>query len=178
MHLSDLHTIVDRFTIAFVNAGIIFELTALLFKREGLKQFSWNCLRLGLAFAVISVASGFISEATVYISPEATALSNYHKLLGVLVTGMLAIAVALRTMFKERYENAVLGAGLRGAYLAVMVLTFFLSGMTGVMGTRMVYAFGVNVRPYERILISMPPPVNHPLDTVRNTITTPDSLPH
>src|SRR5579864_7564088 len=87
LHLSDLHTVIDRFAIAFVNVGIVFELTASIFKFEGMKQFGWNCLRLGFVFAILAVATGFLSEHLVYLSPEAAKLHNFHKMFGLLLIG-------------------------------------------------------------------------------------------
>jgi uncharacterized membrane protein len=166
MHLSDLHTVIDRFAIAFVNVGIIFELTASIFKLEAMKQFGWNCLRLGFVFAILAVATGFLSEHLVYLSPDAEKLHNFHKLFSLLLIGLLGVAIGIRMMFQTQFNDKTRGSVLRGSYLAIVVIAFFLSGMTGVLGTQMVYSLGVNVRPYERFLTTMPPPVR--TDTTRS----------
>jgi len=160
---ADLHTIVNHFTIALINIGIIFELTAAIFKNERMQRFSWNSLRLGLAFAILSLLTGFITSSNVLITSQVEPLNNYHKILSYVAVGILTFAVLLRTLKREQFEDRLSGAGLRGAYLALVAVVFFLTGVTGFLGTRMVYKYGVNVEPYERILESMPPPVTHPL---------------
>ena len=156
MHLKDLHTIVDHFTLALVNVGIIFEILALVFKNEGMKRFSWNALRLGVIFAFISVLTGLITESSVFISPTVEPLSNYHKVLSYAAVGILAAAVMLRLASRERFEDIANGATVRGAYLALVLVTFFLIGVAGFLGTRMVYTYGVNVQPYEEMITTLP----------------------
>jgi uncharacterized membrane protein len=153
MGLADLHTIVDHFTIALINLGIIFELTSAMFKNEGMKRFSWHALRLGLAFAVVSILTGFITESNVSIPPQVAQINSYHKILSYVAVSVLGFAVMLRTIKHQQFDDATRGAGLRGAYLALVVVVFFLTGITGFLGTRMVYTYGVNVQPVERMLL-------------------------
>lgn len=160
---ADLHTIVDHFTIALINLGIIFEITGVMIKNDGMKRFSWHCLRLGLAFSVVSILTGFLTASNVFISADVEPLNNYHKILSYVVVAVLALAVLLRSAKHAQYDDVVRGAGIRGAYLALVVIVFFLTGVTGFLGTHMVYNYGVNVKPYERILESLPPPVQHPI---------------
>jgi uncharacterized membrane protein len=165
MLASDFHTLFNHFTIALINVGIIFELVAFMFKNDGMKRYSWISIRLGFAFGLVSLATGFFSESSIAIKAEAVRVLSYHELLSIALMVVLGIAVLLRVLMQDRFDNTESGALLRGGYLVLIVATIFLTGVSGFLGMQMVYSYGVNVKPYERILEALPPTVTTPQPT-------------
>jgi uncharacterized membrane protein len=146
MLASDFHTLFNHFTIALINVGIIFELVAFMFKNDGMKRYSWISIRLGFAFGLVSLATGFFSESSIAIKAEAVRVLSYHELLSIALMVVLGIAVLLRVLMQDRFDNTESGALLRGGYLVLIVATIFLTGVSGFLGMQMVYSYGVNVK--------------------------------
>ena len=162
MLASDFHTLFNHFTIALINVGIIFELVAFMFKNDGMKRYSWISIRLGFAFGLVSLATGFFSESSIAVKAEAVRVLSYHELLSIALMVLLGIAVILRVLMQDTFDSTEGGAILRGSYLVLIVGAIFLTGISGFLGMQMVYSYGVNVKPYERILEALPPPVTTP----------------
>jgi uncharacterized membrane protein len=165
--ISDLHTLFNYFTVALANIGIVFEIIGRSSAKEHLKGYGWNSLRLALGFAVLSVITGFITESSSYFSKEAQFPSELHKILSIGAFLMLIVVVAFRMIFIKKLDNNETGAGIRGAYVTLQIVTLVLVISTSFIGIRLVKGYGVGVIPYEHIQQYMPPPVqqNIPLDT-------------
>lgn len=171
MRLADLHNIINHFSIALLNIGILFEFGGALFKNEGLRTFSWNALRLAAGFAVLSLISGFAAQQSVAaMTEEALEVVTYHKTFGYLVVALVAATVILRMMAKDAFDAEATQSAIRGAYYTLLILTFVTTSISTFLGMELTYSHGVNVRPYERILEALPPKVDPnapavPLDT-------------
>lgn len=161
--MSGLHNIVNDFTVALINLGILFELLGFVTKREGIRSFGWTALRLSIGFVALSIVTGLITEGGIQVMvDEAKPVSAYHKL-AAFITGLLLVAsVTLRSVTKDRINDQLRGAAIRGAYFTLLAVTFVLSSATSYLGMELTYSYGVNVKPYERILESLPPKVEQP----------------
>jgi len=156
MEVSDFHTIINHFTLGLVNAGILFDLIGAISKSEGMKRFGWSAIRLGFAFCIVSLLTGFLSEGSVQIPNEAQSITSYHKVLAFLSAGLLLLGILLRVGSKAKFEDVNKGAAIRGAYLALMALSLVITTVTGVLGSQLVRHFGVSVKPMEEIRNYLP----------------------
>lgn len=166
--ISDLHTLFNYFTVALANIGIVFEIAGRSSSKERLKDYGWNSLRLALAFAVLSVITGFITESSVFVTKEAQFAAELHKILSIGAFIMLIVVVLFRVIFIRKLESLDSGAGIRGAYVTLQVITLLITVGASFVGIRLVKGYGVGVQPYEEIQRYMPPPVqqpNIPVDT-------------
>lgn len=166
--ISDLHTLFNYFTVALANIGIVFELIGRSSQKEHLKGYGWNSLRLALGFAVLSVITGFITESSSFITKDAQFPAELHKILSIGSFIMLIVTVAFRMIFLKKLDDTEKGAGLRGAYMTLQIITLIIVVGTSFIGIRLVKGYGVGVVPYEHIQQYMPPPVqqpNIPVDT-------------
>lgn len=166
--ISDLHTLFNYFTVALANIGIVFELIGRSSQKELLKGYGWNSLRLALGFAVLSVITGFITESSSFITKDAQFPAELHEILSIGSFIMLIVTVAFRMIFLKKLDDTEKGAGLRGAYMTLQIITLIIVVGTSFIGIRLVKGYGVGVVPYEHIQQYMPPPVqqpNIPVDT-------------
>lgn len=161
--MSDLHHILNHFTIALINLGILFELLGFSIKRDGMRSFGWTALRLSVGFVALSIVTGLLTENGVHVMVEqAKPVNAYHKIAAFITALLLIASVAMRALTRERMSDQLRGAALRGAYFTLLIVTFVLSAATSYLGMELTYSYGVNVEPYERILESLPPKVEHP----------------
>lgn len=160
MPIEDLHSLLNHFTIGTLYIGIIFDLVGALSNAAGLRRFGWDALRIGIVCGVLSILTGFISKGKELIPPEAASLVSYHELLAIVSFLIIAVAVVIRYSAKEKFLDTARGAGVRGGYLALMVVGFILSSTSMVLGSHLVREQGIGVRPMERIREAMPPAVN------------------
>jgi uncharacterized membrane protein len=185
--MDGLHNIINHFTVALVNLGVIFELVGYAVNRPGMRNFAWTALRLSVGFAILSLVTGYVTEGTLHAMVEkAKPVNAYHKTVAFITVGLLAVTVILR-MSTGNKINEPQGAGLRGAYLTLLMITFVLMSATGYLGMELTYGYGVNVEPYERIIESLPQgtspeiaPTQPPMDSALlgnpNSTTIPDSI--
>jgi uncharacterized membrane protein len=160
--MSDLHNIVNHFTVALLNLGILFELLGYRSQSAGMKSFGWTALRLSLGFAVLSLLTGFVTEGAVNaMVEEAKPVSAYHKAAAFATVMLLAASVITRLSAKEKFADAFRGTAVRSIYFTLLIVTFFAGSITGYLGMELTYGYGVNVEPYERILEALPPKVQH-----------------
>lgn len=161
--MADLHNIVNHFTVALLNLGILFELLGYKSQSEGMKSFGWTALRMSLGFAVLSLLTGFVTEAAVHtMVEEAEPVSAYHKASAFATVALLAASVITRLSAKEKFADAIRGTAVRSIYFTLLIITFLAGSITGYLGMELTYGYGVNVKPYERILEALPPKVQHP----------------
>lgn len=157
--ISDLHTLFNYFTVALANIGVVFEIIGRSSQKGHLKDYGWNCLRLALGFAVLSVITGFVTGSSVYTTKDAIPIAELHKILSIGAFIMLVATVGFRVLFLKKLDDQEKGAGLRGAYLTLQIITLVIVIGTSFVGIRLVKGYGVGVVPYEQIQRYMPPPV-------------------
>jgi uncharacterized membrane protein len=158
--MSDLHNIVNHFTVALLNLGILFELLGYKSGSANMKSFGWIALRMSLGFAVLSILTGFVTENAIHtMVEEARPVSAYHKAAAFGTLVLLAASVLTRISAKDKFADAFRGASVRAVYFTLLVITFVAGSFTGFLGMELTYSFGVNVEPYERILEALPPKV-------------------
>ncbi|HYM20800.1 MAG TPA: DUF2231 domain-containing protein [Candidatus Kapabacteria bacterium] len=174
MSIGELHTVSNYFTVALVTLGIIFELTGRGKQNDGAMRYGWNSLRLGFLFALISLLTGFGAEASDHVTSEAVTSAMFHKTLGIVFSVAVLVLVIFRMSFAKKLTSAEGGAGLKGAYLTLQVITVFCLVITLFLGTRMVRTYGVGVVPVEKmnaIPVTPPPPPSSgstiPVDTTQ-----------
>lgn len=165
MRLADLHNIINHFTFALINLGVLFEVFGYAFKHEGLRRFSWDALRLGVGFAILSIVTGYLTQANLgVLAEEAVEVVTYHKTFSWIAVAIVAATVILRMATPDEFLAEVKVSAIRGAYFTLLVLSFLLTSISGWLGMELTYSHGVNVRPYERILEALPPRVTRPAD--------------
>jgi hypothetical protein len=64
-----------------------------------------------------------------------------------------------RLFFVKKMDIPDGGAGLRGGYVMLQLITITTILFSAIVGIRLVKGFGVGVEPYEKIETNMPPPV-------------------
>jgi uncharacterized membrane protein len=161
--MGDLHNVIDHFTVALLNLGILFELLGYRSKSEGMKSFGWIALRMSLGFAVLSILTGFVTESAVRaMVDEAKPVLAYHKAAGFATVVLLAASVITRLSAKEKFLDPLRGTAVRSVYFTLLVVTFVIGTITGYLGMELTYRYGVHVEPYERILEALPPKVTAP----------------
>lgn len=163
--MSDLHHIINHFTVALLNLGILFELLGYRSNSTNMKSFGWTALRMSLGFAVLSILTGFVTENAVRaMVEEARPVSAYHKAAAFGTVILLLASVLTRLSAKERFADALRGTAVRSVYFTLLVITFVAGSITGYLGMELTYGYGVNIKPYERILEALPPKVQQTPD--------------
>jgi uncharacterized membrane protein len=158
--MGDLHNIINHFTVALLNLGILFELLGYRSNSQGMKSFGWIALRMSLGFAALSILTGFVTEAGILaMVDEAKPVSAYHKAAAFGTFALLLASVLTRLSAKERFADALRGTAVRSVYFTLLIVTFVVGSITGYLGMELTYGYGVNVKPYERILQALPPKV-------------------
>ncbi len=158
--MSDLHNIINHFTVALLNLGILFELLGYRSGSPNMKSFGWIALRMSLGFAVLSILTGYVTENAIHtMVEEAKPVNAYHKAAAFGTVVLLAASVLTRISAKDKFTDALRGAAVRSVYFTLLIVTFVTSSITGYLGMELTYSYGVNVEPYERILEALPPKV-------------------
>jgi uncharacterized membrane protein len=162
MSIGELHTIANYFTVALVTLGIVFELTGRSKQNDGAMRYGWNSLRLGFLFALVSLLTGFGAEAADKIASDAVTSAMFHKTLGVVFSVAALVVVIVRVSFAKKITAPEGGAGLKGAYLTLQIITVVCLVITLFLGTRMVRTYGVGVEPVEKMNTPLPTPPPQP----------------
>ena len=115
----------------------------------------WGALRIGLGCWLLSILTGYASQAKVYLDPSVQQLLNYHQATGLIAFATLGIAILLRLLSRAKFHEQD-GASLRGAYYAVLSVSLLLVVTSVYIGTQLVYSHGVSVKPYQELLQSTP----------------------
>ncbi|HET6513070.1 MAG TPA: DUF2231 domain-containing protein [Candidatus Kapabacteria bacterium] len=156
--MGDLHNIINHFTVALLNLGILFELLGYRSSSENMRTFGWTALRMSLGFAILSLITGYITEGSLHaMVEEAKPVNAYHKAAAFGTLALLAASVITRMSAKEKFFDVFRGASIRAVYFTLLAITFVLGSITGYLGMELTYSYGVNVEPYERIIESLPP---------------------
>jgi uncharacterized membrane protein len=167
MGIGQLHTITNYFSVALVTLGIVFELVGRRNANEGAIKYGWNSLRLGLLFVILSLLTGLATEGADHIASDAALSEMFHKTVSIGFGVFVLLVVLFRAAFSKQLSSTEGGAGLRGAYLTLQVVSIALLLVTLVLGTRLVRTFGVGVAPVEKMnqLPSTPPPSGSTIPT-------------
>ena len=160
MRVTDLHVLFDHFAVAFVISGIILEFIRM--SRQGDGTFGWDALRTGTVIMVLSILAGFVAEEKSVMDSATHPLASYHKVIGIIAAAVLIGGILLRTSSRDSFSSPR-GAGVRGAYVTLLSLALILTSVTVYLGMSLVYEHGVNVRPYEKLIQSLPPTEQTPV---------------
>jgi uncharacterized membrane protein len=157
--LGSLHTLLNFFSVALVTMGMIYEIIG---RRSTTRQFlihaGWMTLIIGACFTALSVITGFVVESSAYIPKDAALLAVFHKFISIATFVFIIIVIGFRLLFLAKLDNTEHGAGIRGAYLTLQVITICLTLTASVIGTQLVHRYGVGVEPIETLNRYMPPP--------------------
>lgn len=159
MHLGDLHTLFNYFSVALIVTGIIYELLGRMRARATMTEFGWNALLIGVGCTVLSVVTGFLAESSAFISEKASTVAMLHRFASLGAFFFVVLLVCYRLLFVKKMDVPETGAGLRGGYVVLQMITVIAMLFAAIIGIRLVKGFGVGVEPYEQIQTYMPPPV-------------------
>jgi uncharacterized membrane protein len=154
MNLTVLHPYVDHFSIALVLIGILAQFRAKLNTPQPTDSIGWGALLVGLACWLISILTGYAAQAKALLDPSIQQLLNYHQVLSLVSFATLGAAILLRVLARSRFHEPTEGAALRGAYFAILSVTLMLVMGTVYLGTQLVYAHGLGVKPYQELMLS------------------------
>lgn len=159
MHLGDLHTLFNYFAVALVVTGIVYEMLGRMKARPNMIEFGWNALLIGVGCTVLSIVTGFLAESTSFISEKAKVIAILHRFTSLGAFVFIVLLIVYRMLFVKKMDVPETGAGLRGGYVVLQMVTIGMMLFATIVGIRLVKGFGVGVEPYEQIQTNMPPPV-------------------
>ncbi|AAC06957.1 DUF2231 domain-containing protein [Aquifex aeolicus] len=140
-----LHPPIVHFTIALTITGIIFEVLWFTFKRDIFNAGALLNLGFAVIFAWLAFFTGHLDEEKAEKLIENTPAYNileYHETLGLIV----AIAITLLGILK--IFNYLKPSNLLRVFILVLgLITFVLVILQGNLGGRLVYDYGVGVKP-------------------------------
>jgi uncharacterized membrane protein len=134
---SHLHPMIVHFPIAIVMVGFLFEICALLFKKqEWLPKASYWLLLLGTLAAIVAYISGELFTSD--FSGTAAIVKHTHETLAAITLVTLIINSILKIyIMRKHLENT----GLRWVSLALYLLSAICVGITGFYGGNLVYNY-------------------------------------
>jgi uncharacterized membrane protein len=138
----NFHPILVHFTIALFFTSVVLDVIGYLAKKESLKIVGWWNLLLAGIFAVPTVITGLVAEASLPHTDEAHRLMEIHKILGLIVLGALILLVIWRG-----FNRGALPARLSGLFLLVGIVGLSVMVAGAYYGGEMVYVHGMGVAP-------------------------------
>lgn len=141
--LLPLHPRVVHFPIALSLTGALFAAIGLLSRQERWFGYGQVSLLLGGLGTLAAALTGLIDQAGAPQDETVTAVINQHITSGIL----LAVAIGLALYWPVRNKSFLNDKGsVRWGYLALLLLVIFLVMVSGWLGGRLVYQFGVGVK--------------------------------
>jgi uncharacterized membrane protein len=135
-----LHALLVHVPTALWPASLVFDLLALLgVAGPAMVRTAFYAILLGLVVALLAVPAGLADWSDIKPEKPARRLGLYHMLLNLLIWTLWAVNLAWRWQLPETAEAASLGA---------VLLSFLANGLlliSGYLGGRMVYDFGISV---------------------------------
>jgi uncharacterized membrane protein len=132
--LGRLHPAVVHFPIAWLLLLLLLDLGAFVLRRDACERCGVVVLAVAVASCLPALASGLLREDHVGSAPGMADLVGVHEGLMFAVTGVAALALALRLARRNR-----LAGGWKAAYLALVAAAAVLVGVGGHWGGKLVY---------------------------------------
>lgn len=135
-----IHPMLVHFPIALLSASVLFELLAQRWRQEECRVVSLYTLVLGLAGALVSVASGAMAEETVEHSGVPERILEIHETLGFATFWLFAGLLGMRTAVWLGWirVHPVLSLALGFAAVVVLLVASYFGGS-------LVYDYGAGV---------------------------------
>jgi len=145
--MMNIHPMIVHFPIALLNAFVLMELLAYLFKKEEMKNAATWMLYLGTLGAAATVTAGFFAASSVPHNEETHAIMTRHMYLGITVF-LLSLSLSIwRLTGKKKSAPASLAIG----FIMITIMAFGAD-----LGGLMVYKYGVAVK-----AVPQPAPHDH-----------------
>tara|TARA_R110002074_G_scaffold402329_1_gene607429 strand:- start:160683 stop:161111 length:429 start_codon:yes stop_codon:yes gene_type:complete len=132
-----IHPILVHFPIAFWSFATLGDLLSLKYG-ERLSEITGACLILGILMALVAMGGGLFDLLKVKSDSPAMKVLNLHIVFVVITWGLYASSLFLRIEEKTLVQAGVLEVGLSVAGFICLCVTGFLGG-------RLVYEYGVGV---------------------------------
>lgn len=140
--MPNLHPLVVHIPIALLTFSALFDLLALLARRQEFERTGWWTLLAGFIGLAATITTGLLAETTVTIADAAVEFFETHEQLAFAVAALYCLLllwrIANRSFLPKRRPWLFVGLSLLG-----MLLVW----ATGWFGGEMVFRFGVGVRP-------------------------------
>jgi uncharacterized membrane protein len=138
LHL--IHPALVHVTVAFLIAGGLVEAYGIGRHHEAATRFGGALVVLGTASLVPTIIAGFLAENVLTLSGGAVDAVDDHERFGLLAFGVFLPLLLLKAWGRGRPPQ-----GLRGLYVAGLLVGVALVGTAAYLGGLMVYALGVGV---------------------------------
>jgi uncharacterized membrane protein len=133
-----LHPVIVHFPIALLITAIVFEVLALVLKRDVLREASTWLLGLGFLGGLVAAATGILAEDAAEDGGVPESAIETHESFAYAALAVFALLIAIRWLQRKRkIPNAV--------FLALGVVGVALIGLTGYFGGDLVYHYGAGV---------------------------------
>ncbi len=143
--MAELHPPIVHFAIALTVVGVLFDLIGFSLSRDSLKQVGfWNII-VGVVALWAAMFSGEAAETTTERFVKSIGIEGIfeaHEILGKFLPGFFTLIGVLRIYLYIK-ENKKLFI----TYLALGIIGIVLVGLQGRIGGKMVYEYGVGVKP-------------------------------
>lgn len=140
--LIPFHPRVVHFPIALALVGAFFTGLGLLRRRERWISYGQLSILVGWLGVIAAVITGLIDQSRAPQDANVTAVINQHITAGV----ALLISLGLALYWPLRNGRLLKEGQARWGYLALLVLTVALVFVTGWLGGKLVYHYGVGVK--------------------------------
>ena len=143
--MAELHPPIVHFAVALTMAGVFFDLVGFFLNRDSLKKAGFWSLVVGVAALWAAMFSGEAAEEVVEHFAKvvkAEELLERHETLGKLLPWLFTLVGGLRVYLYLKEDRK-----LFVAYLIVGIIGVVLVGLQGRLGGKMVYEYGVGVKP-------------------------------
>lgn len=120
--LPRLHAALNDFPAALLVAAVLFDLVALLARRDSLRTAGFWCLVAGTAGAGLAVVSGLLAEDLIPHGGAAHEIMEEHERLGLITLALFAAALAWRLTRERRWTLGERALHLGFTLIATVVL--------------------------------------------------------
>ncbi|RUM56820.1 MAG: hypothetical protein DSY60_06080 [Persephonella sp.] len=143
--LGELHPPIVHFAIALVIVSVIFDFFGLILKKDSLKNAGFWTLVVGAIAVIGAFITGHQAEELVEKAIEGTETYKrleIHETVGNFVLGAVLLLTAFRVFVNKKSDIRLMGIYLLLGFLVISVV-----GLQGRIGGKLVYEFGVGVKP-------------------------------
>ncbi len=143
--LGEIHPPIVHFAIALVIVSVIFDFFGLILKKDSLKNAGFWTLVVGAIAVVGAFITGHQAEELVEKAiegSEAYKRLEIHETVGNFVLGLVLLLTAFRVFVSKKSDIRLMGIYLLLGFLVISVV-----GLQGRIGGKLVYEFGVGVKP-------------------------------
>ncbi|HJR80372.1 MAG TPA: DUF2231 domain-containing protein [Anaerolineales bacterium] len=134
-----LHPALVHVPTALWPSAFAFDLFSQFRAENAFVQLAFYAILLGLIFALMAIPTGYADWTDIKPEKPAWKLGLYHMILNAIVSILWGISLALRVRGLQTASSVSLGLLGLSALATVLLL------VSGYLGGRMIYAYGINV---------------------------------